>query len=287
MTISPAEHDAKQFELVTEYGKTDQKLTAVRERMHGMAGDAKRGYGRARSWGMTYAQVTAKLSQMARDGDAMIMSYGTRPSQALAGEAALVRELARIDGEIDAMETVWQQHRWTRYFPCLNADGHIHSSLRGCPTVRHDTSMGWATDLSGKDVAEAIAQLGPTLCSVCFPDAPAEHCRSRQDITRAERDARKAEREAAKWVKNLRPEEQFRDGKDDRVTTVADCKRVLRDEVELRDYYGRGEHPWHRASVTAAARAAEVLLARGATQAEIDKIIANAVTRNRRLGARI
>jgi hypothetical protein len=72
-----------------------------------------------------------------------------------------------------------------------------------------------------------------------------------------------------------------------RVTTVAGCKELLRKEVEYRDFYGKGEHPDHAESVTAAANAARVLLGRGVPQAEIDRIIENAVKRNRKDGARI
>lgn len=68
---------------------------------------------------------------------------------------------------------------------------------------------------------------------------------------------------------------------------MARCKELLREEVEMRDYYGRGEHPSHPALVTAAGTAKEILLGRGVAQAEIDRIIDNAVKRNRRDGARI
>jgi hypothetical protein len=44
-----------------------------------------------------------------------------------------------------------------------------------CHTCRPSTTYGWLPELSGKDEAEAVAQLGPNLCSVCFPSAPVEH----------------------------------------------------------------------------------------------------------------
>jgi hypothetical protein len=62
---------------------------------------------------------------------------------------------------------------------------------------------------------------------------------------------------------------------------------VLRREVEFRDYYGHGEHSSHAEYVRGAAQAKKVLLARGVTQTEIDRIITNAIKRNRKDGARI
>ena len=109
----------------------------------------------------------------------------------------------------------------------------------------------------------------------------------------AEKDAR----QAAKDAKRLAADEVFRVGRGqfgERIETVAACKEVLRYEVELRDHYGTGETPLHQAYVQGAEDAKRVLLARearnegwGATQAQIDRIIANAVKKNRKDGARI
>jgi hypothetical protein len=80
----------------------------------------------------------------------------------------------------------------------------------------------------------------------------------------------------------------------DTITTVAAAKDALRKEVEFRDYYGHGVHCDHEPWAAAAVLATEVLLARearkpgtGATQAEIDRIIASAVKRNIKDGARL
>jgi hypothetical protein len=85
-----------------------------------------------------------------------------------------------------------------------------------------------------------------------------------------------------------------RDRSGDWITTVAGCKQVLRDEVEYRDYFGRGPHPWRAGYARGAEMARKVLLAReaakpgtGATEAEISRIIENAIKKNRKDGARI
>jgi hypothetical protein len=237
--VIPAEHDAAQFALYQELWKANRELKSLRLSMHPMVGDQERGHGRNRAWGMTFAQVCAAMNALAADGNEVIRGYSLRPSQVWAQDAELTGEVAALSARIDKMEATWREHRWTRWYPCLNADGHIHSSLRGCSTVYGDTDMGWATELSGKTVDEAITELGPRLCSVCFPDAPVEHCQSLRDITRADREAEKArkaaEKAAADAVKLLAADERFTSRRDgDRITTVAELKRLISKAVEER-----------------------------------------------------
>jgi hypothetical protein len=298
-TVSPREHDEAEAKLFEAYERADRDLTAHRATMHYLAGDRKDYRGHRPVWRMTLAQVIDQLKAAVAAGDKRDLSHGTTPSQALAEEADLQTEVARIMTAINEAEAIYKAHGWTRFFPCLNRDGHIHSSLRGCPSVHWDTQMGWTPELSGKTVETAVAELGEALCTICFPLAPVEWKSKtlgqvKDDRTRSERDAAKAAREAVKAVKNLTDGQQFRDHRNDRVTTVAACKQVLRAEVELRDYYGKGAHPWWTESVKAAEQAVRVLLEReaanpgtGATQAEIDKIIDSAIKRNRKDGARI
>lgn len=65
---------------------------------------------------------------------------------------------------------------WARYFLVTSSDGHIHGSP-GCCTCnkgREPTGFALVPHLSGSTVEEAVADLGPALCSVCFPAAPVE-----------------------------------------------------------------------------------------------------------------
>jgi hypothetical protein len=194
--IIPAEHDARQFELIQQASKAEDRLFTLRERMHHMAGDRKRWYGKRQVWSMSWAEVSTHISHLAVQGDHEDFRHGGRPSQLLERDSELLAGIGRLDMQAEAMEAEWRCDPWTRYFPCLNSDGHVHATLRGCPTVKRDTAMSWATELSGKTVDEAIDDLGPRLCSVCFPGAPVEHCRSLRDITREQREAEKAARAA-------------------------------------------------------------------------------------------
>lgn len=60
---------------------------------------------------------------------------------------------------------------WNRFFTV--PDGHIHRST-SCHTLRATTRIGWTPNLSGRTEREAVEELGPTLCTVCFPSAPVE-----------------------------------------------------------------------------------------------------------------
>lgn len=280
-------HDEKTFELMLQIGKIEARLASIDDQKHAMAGNKKRYFGRTPQWLMSRDEVDDKLSQMHRAGD-------QRVNELINRQGKLSNELVTLYRQAQDLEDVYRAAPWARYHPCTNRDGHIHASWRGCPSVDNRTGMSWETSLSGLPVEAAIDRLGPRLCSKCFPGAPAEWCRSLVEITREEREAKKRERQEAKYVKQLRPEEQFRDRFGSRVTTVAGCLTALREEVELRDYYGRGEHPSHAESVVAAERAREVLLAReaarpgtGASQEKVSDVIAKAVVRNRKEGARI
>jgi hypothetical protein len=292
--INPVEFDTNLFAWYQEHARLEQQLkTLFNFKVHPMAGDKQEnlGFGRGRRWTLSDEDALSLVQHLADEDDVYSPRLDASPSGIINSHDQLTALMEKLWDAIVEAEDVWRQHRWTRWFPCLNADGHVHSTLRGCPTVRWDTQMGWATELSGTPIEAAVQMppvgLGPRLCSVCFPEAPVEHCRSLRDITRAERDAERAARAEAKFVKNLRDSEQFKGYGNSRVTTVHGCKEALRSEVEFRDYYGHGEHPFHEESVRAAADATRVLLARGVAQEEIDKIIESAVIRNRKNGARI
>lgn len=89
--------------------------------------------------------------------------------------AAIVRldrareRLHQIEAEIAALDA--QYTGWSRFF--LVPGGHIHRSTR-CSTCHPTTLFGWLPLLSGLTEADAVAEHGPLLCSVCFPLAPVE-----------------------------------------------------------------------------------------------------------------
>lgn len=274
-------------ELAQLYGNL-ALVNGSRERLiakaHRLAGDRRDSW-HHNAWGLSHAEVITKLNDLAAGADRMDLAVGAQPSKLLADLAAVDADAQAKRDEITAMDAIYRQAPWSRFILCLSSDGHIHNEI-GCSTLRYDTPVEWHPELSGLTVDEAVAKLGPTLCSVCFPSAPVEMRQKRSDVGREARAAERAARAEAKFAKTLRDTEIFRVDRE-RITTVAACKEVLRREVEFRDYYGRGEHPNHAEYVLSAAEATRVLLARGVTQAEIDRIIASAIKRNRKDGARI
>lgn len=78
-----------------------------------------------------------------------------------------------------SVEEVYEEYLsrpWARYFLVTSSDGHIHAST-GCSTCnkgKASTGFALVPYLSGQTAADAVADLGPALCSVCFPEAPVE-----------------------------------------------------------------------------------------------------------------
>jgi hypothetical protein len=245
---SPAEFDAHELVLMNDLAGAERTLGAVLGHVHRMAGDTKArpGRGSVPYWQLSDEEAALALTAMTANGDEYDYQARCRPSEALARLAQLAEHAASLRDAISKMERVYRENPWTRWYPCLNRDGHIHSDDRACPTLHRDgnmTDMGWETSLSGQPVAVVIEALGPRLCSVCFPGAPAEHCLSLSEITRAERQAARAEKAAAKAartaVKELDVPFTASDG--DKVKTVSEAKRLVREAAET-----AVELDWHR-----------------------------------------
>lgn len=81
-------------------------------------------------------------------------------------------EVAREYEAYDALNAAYDG--WARFFVVTSSAGHIHSSM-SCGTCRVTTTYGWLPSLSGLTEADAVAECGPALCSVCFPSAPLDH----------------------------------------------------------------------------------------------------------------
>lgn len=87
------------------------------------------------------------------------------------GVQRMVVDIVRRDAE--PLEAEYAASRWPRFFLVTNGNGHIHSS-RHCVTTFPTTQWAWLPQLSGLTEADAVADQGPRLCSVCFPSAPVE-----------------------------------------------------------------------------------------------------------------
>lgn len=285
MTVDPREHDEAEAELFHTLGQAQSRLHSAAESLHRQVGDTKKDrWTRRERWALTMDEVIVKAEQAA-------------PST-LKAYLDTLAEVQALHAAIDEAERVWREHGWSRYILCLSANGHIHN-YTGCHTLRANTQLQWHPEFSGLSEADAVNGvgsrdgLGPILCTHCYPSAPVEFKRDPAEVNRERtagtRDAERAARDEAKAAKNLTEDQQFKNHMNDWVRTVAAAKQALRDERELFYYYGHGPHCWHTESIRAAEMARNVLLARearqagtGATQTEIDKIIATADKKHRK-----
>jgi hypothetical protein len=77
---------------------------------------------------------------------------------------------------VEEVNEEYQSRPWSRFFLVTSSDGHIHASTRCCTCNKGKYATGFALVpyLSGQTSADAVADFGPALCSVCFPEAPVE-----------------------------------------------------------------------------------------------------------------
>lgn len=80
-------------------------------------------------------------------------------------------ESLRIEAEARREEAVAYDKAnykgWPRFFHVV----HIHKSMH-CSSFRPTTRVGWLPQLSGRTEAEAVAEQGESLCTICYPSAP-------------------------------------------------------------------------------------------------------------------
>lgn len=93
--------------------------------------------------------------------------------------ARAAKHLADLREAVDAAEAAAEavaDHEagytgWARYFLVTTSAGHVHKD-RACHTCRPTTGYAPVPMLAAATPAEAVALLGPNMCTVCFPEAP-------------------------------------------------------------------------------------------------------------------
>lgn len=87
----------------------------------------------------------------------------------LTEQIAAIREEAKPLKEAAIAYDKANYEGWNRFFLVQ----HIHASQH-CSSFRPTTRVGWLPNVSGLTEAEAVAEHGATLCTICFPTAPTE-----------------------------------------------------------------------------------------------------------------
>ena len=189
--MTPRETDEKLAELYHAlYRVEDKQASNDTSLLHAAGAEfsyQRRGRGHVRVADMDVAEATEILNAavVAYEAEHGVSEFGYgaietgrrghtsvgQAKSALAKTGELAEERAGIENEILALEKTYTG--WSRFFLVTSSAGHIHSSMH-CSTCRPTTRYGWLPQYSGKDEDEAVTELGPTLCTVCFPSAPIE-----------------------------------------------------------------------------------------------------------------
>ena len=133
----------------------------------------------AAAWGEYYAVAdrAAELLKEASRRERMLAHYapGARRVRIEVAIAAKREQAAAITAEAEPLRDAARAldaelyEGWARFFMVQ----HIHASAH-CSSFRSTTRVGWLPSVSGLTEAEAVAEHGSTLCTICFPSAPVE-----------------------------------------------------------------------------------------------------------------
>jgi len=195
-TATPREIDTKLAAIWTEIAASERRFGFIANDLLHLAGATYYYRGRKRVTDMTLAQAVERVTEAAAyieayqaanvtteggytgtnwDGYNAAQAHGVqtydtkKPAEYLAKLADQRAILADLAAKERAVADLYAG--WSRFFLVTSSAGHVHRSM-ACSTCRPTTTYGWLPELSGKDEAAAVAELGPNLCTVCFPSAP-------------------------------------------------------------------------------------------------------------------
>lgn len=137
--------DTEVARLYSIFHEINDKMNRIAKDIETTAGYANKSYNQTERRQAEYAERIAKLE--AELGE-------LREPREVARAAALDYDKANYGG-------------WNRFFHVV----HIHKSMH-CSSFRWNTKIGWLPQLSGRTEAEAVAEQGESLCTICYPSAP-------------------------------------------------------------------------------------------------------------------
>lgn len=86
--------------------------------------------------------------------------------------SAKVFEIATVSKEMEPLEAIYAEHKWTRAFLVVGTgNGHVHRSMN-CATCFPTTSFVWLPQYSGTEETLIVEDAGERACTVCYPSAP-------------------------------------------------------------------------------------------------------------------
>lgn len=173
-TATPVEIDTALAALYDRSAAAEDRLAQAVDAAHHAVGDRRHWIGRQQVWNMLGAEAIDQARELADPAETYSQATGYRAHRAITAYDAAVDEMAAVEVEVAPYAAEYQRRPWLRFFSVHK--GHIHNSM-DCSTCNRDgksTRFGWHPELSGLTEAEAVAKLGPSLCTVCFPTAPVE-----------------------------------------------------------------------------------------------------------------
>ena len=159
--------DKELYEAMLVVSDKQARLTSALNSIHRAADDDyRRRYDSRSGWMLSDQEAIDKANQIAASDTTYI---GRQAQDALDRGQQAGTELDQAKAA-KALADKWEDNgRWPRY--AVVPGGHIHKQM-GCFTLRWDTDVRWAYQVSGDTVEDAIAEYGEALCSHCYPDAP-------------------------------------------------------------------------------------------------------------------
>lgn len=180
--MDPPEIDALNAVVAVESYRIDDQRDRCWDRLQRALGEKKVRHGRSESWPLRRDEAEEKARLALREGTGSEL-YRADLTKVLEAMDALGADMAKLNqGPRKVLGSEWNRRGgWSRFF--LVQDGHIHRD-QSCFTLRITTRLSWQPHLSGRSDEQAVAELGPFLCSFCFPDAPVDWQQKPEDVKR-------------------------------------------------------------------------------------------------------
>lgn len=175
-TMTPPEIDTKIAALETRLWTARAARVSAIDMMHAHLGDRKQHLTRSVTRWVKYTDEQAI-------DDARQIAANEIPVQPWERDY-LTRDVARfndaettitaVTAELEPYEAEYRRRPWSRFFQLRSTAGaRIHATGYCQGLHRSDPGdLGWHPELSGKTEADAVAELGPVMCSKCFKSAP-------------------------------------------------------------------------------------------------------------------
>ena len=183
-TLSPVQVDTLYLERL--HVKSLAVVNVERAQSRVLYGHAKHHYEHSREWWLHPDSKIERTTRATLDELQHDSITATTLVSLLIERGIGQREVAALESAEEALsvahaacreiEDEYESRPWSRYWLVTSSDGHIHRSTHCCTCNkgRSPTGFALAAYLSGKSDVDAVADLGPALCSICFPEAPVE-----------------------------------------------------------------------------------------------------------------